>query len=264
MPSANVKTTTPTPTHLADQLSAIGLRRIAEELDDFLAHATQKRLSPVQILEQLARLESQERARRSVQRRLSRARLGRFKPMADFDWDWPKSIDRKAVERVLALDFLDKAENVVLVAAQGLGKTMIAKNIAHEAVLKGASALFISASDLLLDLSKQETARALQNRLRHYHRCQLLAIDEIGYLSYDNTAADLLFQIVTRRYEQRSLVITTNLAFSQWNTVFPNATCATALIDRLTHHCEILAIEGQSYRRREAEQEKKARHRGRK
>lgn len=259
MPLARAKTTT----NLVNQLESVGLRRIAEDLDDFLAHATQKRMSPVQMLEEIARLESEERARRSVQRRLSRARLGRFKPMADFDWDWPKSIDRQAVERVLALDFVDKGDNVVLVAPQGLGKTMIAKNVAHEAVLQGASALFVTASDLLLDLSKKETARALENRLRHYTRPHVLVIDEIGYLSYDNTAADLLFQIVTRRYEHRSLVITTNLAFSQWNTVFPNATCATALIDRLTHHCEILPIEGQSYRRREAEMEKKAR-RGRK
>ena len=143
-----------------------------------------------------------------------------------------------------------------------LGKTMIAKNIAHAAILAGQSALFVSASEMLLDLSKQDTARGLEGRLRHYAAPHVLICDEIGYLSYDNSAADLLFQIVSRRYEKRPTVLTTNLAFASWNTVFPNAACATALIDRLTHHSEIISIEGESYRKREAEADKKARRRG--
>jgi DNA replication protein DnaC len=260
MPSA---TATKTP-DLESVLLALGLRRIADELDDFIARASRKRFSPTQVLEEIVRLESQERARRSVERRLSHARLGRFKPMADFDWDWPKKIDRTALERVLSLGFVDKGENVVLVAPEGLGKTMMIKNIAHQAVLAGKSALFVTASDLLLDLSKQETARALENRMRHYTRPHVLCIDEIGYLSYDNQAADLLFQVINRRYEHRSIVLTTNLSFSDWNTVFPHATCTTALIDRLTHHAEIIAIEGESFRRREAEMSHKARRRDKK
>jgi DNA replication protein DnaC len=240
-------------------LGAIGLRRIADDLDDFVARATKARWSAVQQLEEVVRLETQERAKRSVERRLSRAHLGRYKPIADFDWDWPKSIDRAGVERVLRLGFVERTENVVLVAPQGLGKTMIAKNIANAAILAGQTALCVSASDLLLDLRKQETARGLERRLRHYTSPHVLLIDEIGYLSYDNTAADLLFQIVTRRYERRPIILTTNLSFSDWNTVFPNAACATALIDRLTHHSEILTIEGESYRRREAEAAKKKR-----
>src|SRR5688572_11617812 len=116
-------------------LEALGLRRIAEELDDFLTRATRSRWSPVQELEELVRLEAHERARKSVERRLRRSHLGRFKPMADFDWEWPKQIDRAAVERVLSLGFVERGENVVLVASQGLGKTMVAKNIAHVAIL---------------------------------------------------------------------------------------------------------------------------------
>ena len=259
MPSDGRKTETP---DLAPTLRALGLWRIAEELDDFVARATRSRLSPQQILEEVGRIETQERARKSVERRLARAHLGRFRPMADFDWDWPKKVDRPAVERVLAVSFLERSENVLLVASQGLGKTMIAKNIEHQAVLAGSTALFVTASDLLLDLAKQETARSLERRLRHYAQPQVLAIDEIGYLSYDNHASDLLFQIVSRRYEKRPIVLTTNLAFADWNTVFPNAACATALIDRLTHHAEILVLEGESYRKREAEQTQKARRRG--
>jgi DNA replication protein DnaC len=255
-------TTTDKTTDLAAALQALGLWRIAEELDDFVARATKSRWSVVQILSELGRLEAQERARKSCERRLSRSKLGRFKAMADFDWNWPKKIDRAAVERVMSLGFLERAENVVLVAPQGVGKTMIAKNLAHGTVLAGQSALFVSASDLLLDLNKQDTARALERRLAHYARPHVLCIDEIGYLSYDNRAADLLFQIVSRRYERRPIVLTTNLAFADWNTVFPNAACATALIDRLTHHAEIIAIDGESYRKREAEQDQKTRRRG--
>jgi DNA replication protein DnaC len=260
--TTTTKTPTPSTSDLSAALGALGLRQLADELDDFIARATRSRWSPVEQLEELVRLESQERARRSIERRLGRAHLGRFKLMADFDWAWPKSIDREAVERVLGLGFVERSENVVLIANQGLGKSMIAKNAAHAAVLAGHSALFVTASELLLDLRKQETARGLEQRLRHYAAPHVLVIDEIGYLSYDNEAADLLFQIVSRRYEKRPIVVTTNLTFSDWNTVFPNATCATALIDRLTHHSEIITIEGDSYRKREAESTRAERRRG--
>ena len=140
---------------------------------------------------------------------------------------------------------------------------MLAKNIAHQAVLVGHTALFTTAADLLLDLNGQETARALERRLRHYTRPTLLVVDELGYLSYDARAADLIFQLVSRRYEHRSMLITTNLPFKRWDTVFPNASCAVALIDRLTHHAEVLPIEGRSYRRREAELNQQERNRKR-
>jgi DNA replication protein DnaC len=254
MPSA------PTPpATLSSHFRRLGLTRIADDLNDLLARAAKDRWTSVALLEALATTELEDRARRSLERRFKRARLGRFKPMADFDWDWPKTIDRALVERVLGLDFLRQSENLVLVGAQGLGKTMIAKNTVHQAILQGHSALFTTAADLLLDLNGQETARGLDRRLRHYARPQLLCLDEIGYLGYDTHAADLLFQIVTRRYEQKSIVLTTNLAFRDWHTIFPNASCAVGLIDRLTHHAAIVKITGDSYRLREAERDQKAR-----
>ena len=227
----------PIPPTLSDQLRQLGLVHTATELNDFIARATQKRWSPVVQLERLAHAELEARLRQRVERRLRDARLGRFKAMADFEWQWPKVIHRPTVERVLTLDFLAQRENVIIVAPHGLGKTMIAKNLVHEAILAGHSARFLTAPDLILDLTRQETARALQHRLRSYLRPHLLAIDEVGYLAYDAHAADLLFQVVSRRYEQKSIVITTNLPFKQWDTVFPNAACAVALIDRLTHPC---------------------------
>jgi DNA replication protein DnaC len=247
----------PIPTTLSDQLRQLGLVHTASELNDFIARATQKRWSPVVQLERLAQAELEARLHQRVERRLKDARLGRFKSMADWEWDWPKAIQRPTVERVLTLDFLAQRENVIVVASHGLGKTMLAKNLVHQAILAGHSARFLTAADLILDLTRQDTARALQHRLRSYLRPSLLAIDEVGYLAYDAHAADLLFQVVSRRYEQKSIVITTNLAFKQWDTVFPNAACAVALIDRLTHHAEIISIDGESYRKREAEQAQK-------
>jgi len=244
---------------LADQLTDLGLRHAGAHLDDIIDQATKKRWSPAQLLEHIADKESQERKRRSVERRLTRSRVGRFKPISDFDWKWPKQIDREAVESALRLDFLERSRNIVLVAPQGLGKTMLAKNIAHNAVMAGHSVLFVTASQLLLDLAAQDSARALDRRLRHYCRPSLLVCDEIGYLSYDNRNADLLFQVVSRRYETKSLVLTTNLAFSDWPSVFPNATCAVALIDRVVHHADVIAIAGDSFRKRDAEADVKAR-----
>jgi DNA replication protein DnaC len=247
------------PTTLSSHCRRLGLTRVADDLNDLLARAAKDRWTPVAFLEALTALELEDRARRSLERRFKRARLGRFKPIVDFEWDWPKTLDRPLVERLLTLDFLTGAENVVLVGAQGLGKTLIAKNLVHQAILHGHSALFTTAADLLLDLNGQETARGLDRRLRHYTRPQLLCIDEIGYLAYDAHAADLLFQIVTRRYEQKSIVLTTNLAFRDWHTIFPNASCAVGLIDRLTHHAAIVKVVGDSYRLREAEQTQKRR-----
>jgi len=201
----------PTPTTtLTANLQRLGLPHTAETLNDLVAHATQKRWSPIVLLETLVQAELDERARRRLERRLRAARLGRFKMMADWQWDWPKQLHRPTVERAFALDFIAKGENVVLVGNQGLGKTMLSKNLVHQAVLAGHSALFLTASDLLLDLNSQDTSRALERRLRAYTRPHVLAIDEIGYLAYDAHAADLLFQIISRRYEQRSIIVTTN------------------------------------------------------
>jgi DNA replication protein DnaC len=248
----------PIPTTLSDQLRQLGLVHTADELNDLIAGATQKRWSPTVLLERLAQAELTARLHQRVERRLKDARLGHYKPLADFEWSWPRQLHRPTVDRVFTLDFLAQRENVIIVAPHGLGKTMLAKNLVHQAILAGHSARLMTAADLILDLTSQDTARALQRRLRTYLRPTLLAIDEVGYLAYDAHAADLLFQVVSRRYEQKSLVITTNLPFKSWDTVFPNAACAVALIDRLTHHAEIITIEGESYRKREAELAQKA------
>lgn len=239
---------------LAQRLDDLGLRATGAGLDDLIARATKERWSPAQLLEHVVEIDEKDRVKRSLERRFSNSHLGRFKPMIDYDWTWPTKINRELVEHALGGDYLADARNIVLAAPQGLGKTMIAQNLAHQAILKGHSVLFLTAAQLLLDLGSQESSRALDRRLKHYAKVSLLVLDEVGYLAFDNRNADLLFQVVSRRYEKKSLVLTTNLAFSDWPTVFPNATCATALIDRVIHHADVIAIEGESYRLREAKE----------
>lgn len=249
----NSLTMTPIP-ELGAQLTQLGLKHTAQGLEDLLARATTGRWSPRQLLEELVRTEVADQARRSLERRLQQARLGRFKPIADFDWQWPKKIDRELIERALTLEFIPEARNLILLGSNGLGKTLISKNIAHAALLAGYSVLFRTASALLADL-ECDSPQLRRRKLAFYAHPHLLCLDEVGYLAYDPSAADLLYEVVNSRYERRSLLITTNRAFKDWNTVFPHATCIATLLDRLTHHADVTVLEGQSYRLRESEQE---------
>ncbi len=166
------------------------------------------------------------------------------------------------IERAFTLDFITEGRNLVLMGANGLGKTMITKNIAHQAVLAGYSVVFRTAPDLLSDLAS-DYPHIRRRKLIRYSRPALLCIDEVGYLSYDSSAADLLYEVINRRYERASILMTTNRAFKDWDSVFPNAACIATLLDRLTHHADVTVLEGQSYRVRESEQEAAARRRTR-
>lgn len=206
-------------------------------------------------LPQVIDYEESERTKRSLERRISNAKLGRFKSVADFDWRWPKKIERPAVEELFKLGFFEEGANAVLMGPNGVGKTMLLKNLAHQAVMKGYTVRFVTASAMLNELACQESSPALNRRLKQYAGPQLLCVDEVGYLSYDSRYADLLFEVVTRRYEAaKPIVLTTNKPFSEWPEVFPHAACVVTLVDRLIHRCEVLTIEGGSFRKKEAQE----------
>jgi DNA replication protein DnaC len=257
--SSPVTTKTPT-NNLPQRLQQIGLHALPAQLDDFLARAIRGRWSPHMLLEQMAQAEVEERSHRSLERRLLLSRIKKFKPMADFAWTWPKKIEREVIERALTLDFLPEARNLVFIGRNGVGKTMIAKNICHAAVLAGYSVMFRTAPALLEDLQRQGP-EGRRRKLRIYANIGLLCIDEVGRLSFDDKAGDLLYEVINRRYERKSVILTTNRPFREWNEVFPNASCIAALLDRLLHHADVTVIEGESYRMRESEQEAAARRR---
>ncbi len=214
-------------------------------------------------VERLLEVEESERACRSLQRRIRNAKIRPFKPIADFDWSWPQKVDREAITDLFRFEFLGDAGNVILIGPNGVGKTTIAQNLAHEALIAGHTVLFTSASEMLNDLAAQDGPSALSRRLRRYVRPALLVVDEVGYLSYSPQHADLLFDIVNRRNQDRSTVVTTNKPFSEWNEVFPNSSSVVALVDRLVHRSEILEIDGESYRLKEAKERKEEKRRKR-
>jgi DNA replication protein DnaC len=158
------------------------------------------------------------------------------------------------IEELFSFEFVAEAANVVLCGPNGIGKSMIAQNLAHQALLQGLTVRFTSCSEMLHTLARIQSDLSLHRYLQRYAHPQLLVVDEVGYLSYDSRYADLFFEVVTRRYQNRSVVITTNKAFSAWNEVFPNAACVVTLVDRLVHRAEILSIEGESYRLKEAKE----------
>lgn len=248
--------TPPTDTELLrERLAALGLWGLLGRFDEIAGEAW---------LPTVVDIEHRERQRRSLERRLKNARLGTFKPMADFDWSWPKKLERAALDELLTLQFMHESVNVILLGPNGIGKTTLAKNLVHQAVIRGHTARFVTASDMLSELAAQDGDASLTRRLRRYCRPQVLAVDEVGYLSYDARYADLLFEVVTRRYnEGRPIILTTNKPFAEWPDVFPNAGCVVTLVDRLIHRSEILALEGDSYRLREARERTAARQKRR-
>ena len=204
---------------------------------------------------QLVQWEEGERSQRSLDSRLKNARIGRFKPIAEFDWHWPKKCDREAIEEFMQLTFLKEAINIILCGPNGVGKSTIAKNIAYQAIIRGHTALFTTASHMLNELASQDGDQALRRKIKYYTQPQILIVDEVGYLSYSNRNADLLFEIISRRYHEKSTVITTNKPFTEWRDIFPNAACVVSLIDRLVHRSEIINIEADSFRLKEAKEE---------
>ena len=237
---------------LVDALRALGFRATREQLAAFLPHALKSRLGPTDTIEQLVTIERRAREATNLARRTKTATVGAVKPIDRFQWDHPRKIDRALVERLLDLDFIDGGDNVLLRGPSGVGKTMIAKALAHAALARGYTVRFSSLAAALADLLQQESLPAFERRLRRYVRPDLLILDELGYLPCDSRAADLLYQIISRRHEQRATVITTNLAFKQWGTVFPGAACIVALVDRFAQHCHTLDIDADSWREKHA------------
>jgi DNA replication protein DnaC len=239
---------------LRDKARKLGLRVVVANWDQYEKQAW---LKPFLLAEE------KERDRRSFERRIREAHIGQFKPMTEFNWSWPKQIDRELVEELFNLEFLKEKCNVVLVGNNGVGKSMIAQNLAYAALMKGVPTRFIKASEMLNELIECDGSMARRRCLKKYCSVALLVIDEVGYMDYDNRFADLLYEVIAGRYEKFATIVTTNKSFKQWGTIFPNAACVVTLVDRLLHRAEMVVIEGQSYRHKEATERAEAKQRAR-
>jgi DNA replication protein DnaC len=223
-----------------------------ENYESLAKKAAQKQWTHVNYLAELATAEANLRQDRATKRRISAARFPQIKTLEQFKWSWPKKINQLQVKNLFRLKFVDEKSNVIFLGGVGLGKTHLATALGYHACLRGHSVLFCSAVDAINNLAAAQASGRLKLELRKYYKPALVILDELGYLPIDKTGADLLFQIISHRYEQGSLIITTNRAFKDWPEIFNNdSTLTSALLDRLLHHTETVVIQGKSYRMKE-------------
>jgi DNA replication protein DnaC len=245
---------TPIPrlSELDEQLNYLKLNCIRENYEPLAKQAVQKQWTHVQYLSELIQEQTNQRHDRAIERRISQARFPQIKTLEQFKWSWPKKINQQQVQNLFRLKFIEDKSNVVLLGGVGLGKTHLATALGYQACLKGYSVLFSTAVDTINTLIAAQSAGRLKQELAKYLKPALMILDELGYLPIDKTGADLLFQIISHRYEQGSLIITTNRVFKNWPEIFNNdSTLTSALLDRLLHHTETVVIEGKSYRMKE-------------
>jgi DNA replication protein DnaC len=236
-------------TTLDARLDTLRLPYIKEHREPMAATAAKNSITHLDYLAQLIEGEASLQADRAVARRIQAARFPVIKTLDTFRWDWPKKINRLQIQDLFGLRFIREHANVILLGTVGLGKTHLATALGHAACQQGMSVLFANAIDVINTLHAAQTRGSLKAELRKYTSPALLILDEIGYLPIDQRGADLLFQVISARYERGSIILTTNKAFKQWPTIFNgDSTITSAVLDRLLHHGHTIVLEGPSYR----------------
>ncbi len=234
---------------LEAHLKLLNLFFMSANYEALADQAAKEHQSHVDYLASLVEGETSLRRDRAIKRRIRLARFPVIKTLHQFLWNWPKNINRMNVQNLFRLKFLDDKANVIFLGGVGLGKTHLATALGYAACLTGKSVLFTTTIDAINNLSSAQAANRLKSELKKYLSPSLLILDELGYLPIDKHGADLLFQIISHRYEQGSIVITSNRAFKNWPEIFNNDSALTsAILDRLLHHAETVVIEGKSYR----------------
>ena len=238
------------------QLDALNLSHVKSHYQAFATIAAQKQLSHLAYLAELIEGEAGRRETRAIERRIQKARFPYLKTMENFDWTWPKKINRPQIQNLFRLAFVATNTNVVFISTVGLGKTHIAIALGNAACIRGHSVLFTTAVDIINTLAAAQSAGRLKREMARYLKPDLLIIDELGFLPIDKYGADLLFQIISHRYERAPMAITTNRAYKHWSQIFNNdSTLTSAILDRVLHHVDTVIIEGKSYRTREGIEE---------
>ena len=247
--SDKIKKTTNDEISLRKNLEALKLQAFIDNYNTAAKDAAEKQWSYSHFLGQLAEAEVLARSDRSVQRRIKQARFPVIKTIDTFNWNWPSSINRLQVQELFQLSFMKENTNIIFLAGVGLGKTHLSIALGYQACLKGFSVLFASAIDIINTLSAASNSGRLKYELKKYLKSDILIIDELGYLPVDKKGADLLFQVISQRYEHGSIILSTNKSFKKWPEIFGNdSTLTSAVLDRLLHHAQTVSIEGKSYR----------------
>ena len=237
------------PSLLAHHLEQLKLSFLLAHYAELAQQSAQHNWDHVEYLRRLIEGEFTLRRQRILERRLKAARFPVLKTLAQFQWDWPKKINRLQVQNLFRLDFVDKHANVVFLGNVGVGKTHLAIALGYAACQEGHSVLFADAIGVINELAAAQKRGLLKRQLKKYLAPDILLIDELGYLPIDQHGADLLFQVISQRYERGSIVLTTNKPFKQWASIFNNdSTLDSAVLDRLLHHAENVIIEGPSFR----------------
>jgi len=234
---------------LEGDLRILGLPFMAEHHSQSAAKAARNSLGHVDYLAGLAEGELNLRRDRATLRRIKSARFPVVKTLDQFSWSWPKKINRMGIQNLFRLQFVEDRANVIFLGTVGLGKSHLATALGYTACMAGKSVLFSTAVDAINTLAAAQVANRLKAELKKYLAPSLLILNELGYLPIDKHGADLLFQVISQRYERGSTIITSNKAYKQWPEIFNNdSTLTSAILDRLLHHAETQVIEGPSYR----------------
>ena len=233
---------------LLNNLEILKLNRIRENLDKYIDLINNKEKNVIEVLYELTNLEIEVMKQKKIMHSIQFAGFPFIKSFEDFDFSFQPSINKEEVLDFKNLRFLEKSENILFVGSPGVGKTHLATAIGLENARNNHSTYFINCNDLIQVLKKAFLQNRLEDKLKTLSKYKLLIIDEIGYLPIDIEGANLLFQLINRRYEKNSIIITTNKPFSKWGELFGDATIANAILDRLLHHSHIINITGNSYR----------------
>lgn len=234
---------------LEENLDYLKMPYIRDNYKSMTSEAAEKQLTHMQFLTSIIESEVNEKLQRASERRIKQARFPVVKTLEQFQWDYPEDINRDLVRHLFGLDFIEKRANVIFLGPPGLGKTHLAVALSYHACMHGHTIRFDTAINVINRLDTAKKAGNFGQVLRSFTRPDLLCLDELGYLPIDQRGADLLFQVISSRYETGSMILTSNRQFNQWPVIFDNdKTITSAILDRLLHHCEVVVIEGTSFR----------------
>ena len=238
-------------------LSELKLDEMAAAMPDYVRLVAGGERDFAQAVAEMTQAEVAARRERIMRQRIRSSGFPYIKTLADFDWSFQPSVPRAKLEELATLRFMDAAENVLLVGSPGVGKTHLAVAIGIEAVRAGREVRFMDCARLVEDLQDAQARGILKKRLKYYAHSKLLVVGELGYLDIGEGGADLLFQLISTRYEQRSTIITANVGIGGWGKVFGDDVAASAIADRVCHHCHVIKITGRSYRLKDLPRERR-------